>query len=69
MALAEGVGDKKTALRRFLFLFEGFDARCKEVLRAEVGVVLLAVVLVAFAVSHFAEDTAAGAGDAFHRVE
>ena len=50
-------------------LFEGLDARRDDGLGAEVGVVLLAEWLVAFAVPHFAEDAAADACDAFHRVE
>ena len=50
-------------------LFEGLDARRDDGLGAEVGVVLLAEWLVAFAVPHFAEDAAAGARDAFDGVQ
>ncbi len=50
-------------------LFEGLDACRDDGLGAEVGVVLLAEWLVAFAVSHFAEDAAADARDAFDGVQ
>ena len=53
----------------FVGLFEGLDARRDDGLGAEVGVVLLAEWLVAFAVPHFAEDAAAGARDAFDGVQ
>ena len=53
----------------FVPLFEGLDARRDDGLGAEVGVVLLAEWLVAFAVPHFAEDAAAGARDAFDGVQ